>query len=152
MHIAVSGVRKAKTIGNKTSAGEFHIVKLKVCSDAHVATLGLAAVDAHVVDAGRHLYDRDLEAEANLSSEPSFERRISAESFEKEIVFDLPSDIQNPRLAFARAMGWITPTTRSSSMMETAFFNEVISNLRKAVRTFAPATDPGLSVGGSILI
>lgn len=99
MHTAVTDVRRVKTIGNKTANGEFYIVKVKVFSNAKQATLGLAAVDAHVVDADMQTYARETQAEALLPSQPDFERRISpTENFEKEIVFDLPAQVRNPRL------------------------------------------------------
>jgi len=99
MHTAVTDVQRTKTIGNKTADGEFYIVKVKVFSDAKQATLGLSAVDAHVVDADAQTYARDTQAEKLLPSQPEFEQRISpTETFEKEIVFDLPVEIKNPRL------------------------------------------------------
>jgi len=106
MHTAVTAVRTAKTIGNKTANGEFYIVKVKVFSDAKAATLGLLTVDAHVVDATGQKYDRDTVAESNLSPQPDFEKQISpVESFEKEIVFDLPETISNPRLDMREGYG-----------------------------------------------
>jgi len=106
MHTAVTNVRRTTTIGNKTANGEFYIVKVKVFSDAKAATLGLATVDAHVVDHAGHRYDRDTAAEANLPSQPDFEKPISpVENFEKEIVFDVPIDIRNPRLDVREGYG-----------------------------------------------
>ena len=99
MHTAVTVVRRVKTIGNKTADGEFYIAKVKVVSNAKQATLGLAAVDAHVVDADMQTYSRETQAETLLPSQPDFEQRISpAENFEKEIVFDLPAQVRDPRL------------------------------------------------------
>ena len=98
MHTAVTNVRTAKRIGNKTAAGEFYIVTVKVFSNAKRATLGLDAVDAHVVDADGQTYARDTRAETQ-SAHTDFERVISpVESFEKDIVFDLPRDVDEPRL------------------------------------------------------
>ncbi|HUR98313.1 MAG TPA: hypothetical protein VMZ26_09650 [Pyrinomonadaceae bacterium] len=106
MHTAVTDVRKTRTIGNKTATGEFYIMKVKVYSDARAATLGLITVDAHVVDAERRTYDRDMDAEAQLTPQPDFEKPIAlVESFEKEIVFDLPKEIQNPRLDLREGYG-----------------------------------------------
>lgn len=99
MHTAVTDVRKTKTIGDKTANGEFYIVKVKVFSDAKKATLGLLTVDAKVIDNQKREFQRDAAAEANLGEQPPFDKQISpVESFEKEIVFDLPADTQNPRL------------------------------------------------------
>lgn len=106
MHTAVSGVRTAKTIGNINANGEFYIVKVKVFSNAKAATLGLITVDAHVVDASSRTYIRDERAEEQLGNQPSFDQKISpVESFEKEIVFDLSVDVQNPRLDISEGYG-----------------------------------------------
>lgn len=99
MHTAVSQVRKTRSIGDKTADGEFYIVTVKVFSNAKQASLGLASVEAKVADEDRREYWRDAEAEQKLETQPPFDRRISpVESFEKQIVFDLPSDVKNPRL------------------------------------------------------
>ncbi|MEO8574593.1 MAG: hypothetical protein ABI481_11535 [Pyrinomonadaceae bacterium] len=106
MHTAVATVRKTKTIGNQTAKGDFYIVKVKVFSDARAATLGLLTVDAHVVEASGRTYDRDMTAETNLPPQPDFEKPISpVESFEKEIVFDLPDEVKNPRLDIREGYG-----------------------------------------------
>jgi hypothetical protein len=106
MHTAVTGVRTAKTIGDKTANGEFRIVKVKVFSDAGRATLALNTVDAKILDDQKREYQRDLAAEASLGEQPSFEKKISpSESFEKEIVFDLPADAANPRLDLHEGYG-----------------------------------------------
>ncbi len=106
MHAAVTGVRTAKTIGDRTANGEFYIVKVKVFSDAKQASLGLHTVDAKVLDDQKHVFERDLAAEANLGEQPPFDRKISpVESFEKEIVFDLPADVANPRLDLREGFG-----------------------------------------------
>ena len=106
MHTAVSDVRKTKTIGDKTANGEFYIVKVKVFSDAKQATLGLISVNAKVVDAQKRQYERDFEAEKKLDAQPPFDRQISpVESFEKEIVFDLPTNVNNPRLDIKEGFG-----------------------------------------------
>ena len=106
MHTAVTDVRKAKTLGDKTAKGEFYIVKVKVFSDAKQATLGLITVDAHVLDEQKREFQRDTEAEARLGEQPPFEKQISpVEKFEKEIVFDLPADVKNPRLDIREGYG-----------------------------------------------
>jgi hypothetical protein len=106
MHTAVTGVRTTKSIGNKNAQGEFYIVTVKVTSDAKAATLGLLTVDAHVVDSAGHEYYRDTMAESNLGTQPDFETKISpTESFEKQIVFDLPSSVDNPRLDIREGYG-----------------------------------------------
>ncbi len=106
MHTSVEGVRTAKTIGDRTADGEFYIVKVKVFSDARQATLNLITVDAKVLDDQKRLYHRDLDAEANLGEQPPFEKKLSpSESFEKEVVFDLPADVNTPRLDLREGYG-----------------------------------------------
>ncbi len=106
MHTAVTGVRTAKTLGDKTANGEFYIVKVKIFSDAKQAKLGLITVDAHVVDDAKQTYTRDIEAEGQLPPQPPFDQRITPEeSFEKEIVFDLPMDVRTPRLDIREGYG-----------------------------------------------
>ena len=106
MHAAVTEIRRTKTLGDKTADGEFYIVKVKVSSDAKRATLGLLTVEAKVVDDENREFSRDAEAETGLGEQPPFERRVSpAENFEKEIVFDLPTDATNPRLDIREGYG-----------------------------------------------
>jgi hypothetical protein len=106
MHTAVTAVQKTKTLGNKTANGEFYIVSVKVFSNARRATLGLLTVDAHVVDASGETYARDMQAESQLPPQPDFERQITpGETFEKQIVFDLPGGVQNPRLDLREGYG-----------------------------------------------
>jgi hypothetical protein len=106
LHTAITDVRKTKTIGDKTANGEFYIVKVKVFSDAKQATMGLLTVDARVIDNQKREFQRDTAAEANLGEQPPFDKRITpVESFEKEIVFDLPADAQNPRLDIREGYG-----------------------------------------------
>ncbi|HEX6125656.1 MAG TPA: hypothetical protein VFZ23_09840 [Pyrinomonadaceae bacterium] len=96
MHTAVTGVRKTKTIGNKNASGEFYIVRVKVFSDAKRATLGFGGLKLHVVDDEGKQYPHVPEVE---KPEPWFTRPVPArESFEREVVFDLPVDVKNPRL------------------------------------------------------
>jgi len=99
MHTAVTGVRRTKTIKDVLAKGEFYIVKVKVFSNAKRKTLGFHTVDAHVVDAGGREYSRDIDVEKQLPPQPEFDQKISpVESYEKELVFDLPLDAKNPRL------------------------------------------------------
>lgn len=106
LHAAVTDVRKTKTLGDKTAKGDFYIVKVKVSSDAKRAALGLITVDTRVMDDRNRQFNRNVAAEAELGDQPEFERKISpVESFEKEIVFDLPSEIENPRLDIREGYG-----------------------------------------------
>jgi len=99
LHTAVSEVRRTKTIGERQANGEFYIVKVKVFSDAKRESLRLIGTDAKVVDEQNREFRRDTEAENLLGEQPPFEKQIApAESFTKEIVFDVPADARNPRL------------------------------------------------------
>ena len=96
MHAAVTDVRKARSIGNKTANGEFYIVTVKVFSNAKKATLGFGGLKMHVTDADGRVYPHSPEVE---SPEPWFTRPVPAGgSFEREVVFDLPADVRDPRL------------------------------------------------------
>src|SRR5215213_11044 len=106
MHTAVAEVRKTKTLGDKTANGEFYIVKVKVFSDAKRAPLQLNGTEAKVVDDQKREFARDTEAEKFLGEQPEFDKRIApAESFTKEIVFDVPADAKNPRLDLSNGYG-----------------------------------------------
>lgn len=103
LHASVAGVRKTKTLGDKTANGEFYIVKVKVFSDARRAALGLDAPELYVVDDSGARHER---VEAVENPAPPFERKIPAGAgFESEIVFDLPRDVKNPRLDVAEGNG-----------------------------------------------
>jgi hypothetical protein len=106
LHAAVSEVRKTKRLGERTANGEFYIVKVRVSSDAKRATLGLLTVDAQIIDNQNRRFERDLQAETQLGEQQPFERRIlPVKSFEKQIVFDLPNDAENPRLDIREGYG-----------------------------------------------
>ncbi|MEP6904419.1 MAG: DUF4352 domain-containing protein [Actinomycetota bacterium] len=99
LHTSVVDVRKATTLGNRTANGEFYIVKVKVFSDAKREPLRLIATEAKVVDEQKRTFERDTEAEKFLGEQPEFEKTIApTETFTKEIVFDIPTDVKNPRL------------------------------------------------------
>lgn len=103
LHTSVSDVRKTKTIGDKTAQGEFYIVKIKVFSDAKRAELGLHSPQLYVIDENGRRYSRFEEAE---NPAPPFDQKVPADgSFEKEIVFDLPTDVKKPRLDVAEGIG-----------------------------------------------
>src|SRR5439155_3188958 len=106
MHTAVTAVRRAKTLGNVTAKGEFYVIQVKIFSNARRATLALHSVDAHVIDADGRTYSRDIDSESQLDPQPDFEQKVSpAQSFDKEIVFDLPVDVKTPRLDIREGYG-----------------------------------------------
>ncbi|MFN0141819.1 MAG: hypothetical protein ACKVQW_17225 [Pyrinomonadaceae bacterium] len=96
MHTAVTGVRKTKTIGDRTANGEFHVVTVKVSSSAKAATLSLGGLKLIVVDDDGKYYPRAVEVE---NPRPVFTQPVMAgASFEQDVVFDLPTDVKNPRI------------------------------------------------------
>lgn len=139
MHTAVAGVRTAKTLGDRTANGQFYIVKVEVSSNAVKATLGLTDLGANVIDAAGHHHHRDREAEAQLPPQPAFEKLIGPEeSFEKEIVFDLPADVQNPRLDLREGFG-------IDHMLETVLVGDEDSVLHK--RTYFKLSEQNETAG-----
>jgi hypothetical protein len=103
MQTAVTDVRKTKNFGGRTANGEFYVVRIKVSSDAKKMPLNLLTPDFEVVDAGGDRYQRlaDLEKPA-----PDWQQKVPAGgSFEKEIVFDLPPNVVNPRLDIREGYG-----------------------------------------------
>lgn len=106
MHTAVTGVRKTKTIGDRTATGEFYVVDVKVFSDAVRARLNLLTPELAVVDGAGVRYARDLAAEDKLGSQPPFDLTIGPEEeFVRAIVFDLPAGIDSPRLDIREGYG-----------------------------------------------
>lgn len=103
MHASVTGVRRTKIIADRAANGEFYVVKVKVFSDAKRAEIGLLNPQFYVVDADGNRYRR---VEADENPVPAFDRKVPAGgSFEKEVVFDLPADVKNPRLDVAEGIG-----------------------------------------------
>lgn len=103
MHAAVSNVKKTKTYKDAVADGEFYVVKVKVSSDAKRATLNLITPQFHVTDDAGKIYEP---VENPVIPRPPFDDKVSAgESFEKEIVFDLPPDVENPRLDIKEGYG-----------------------------------------------
>lgn len=103
LHTAVANVRRTKTSGNKTAVGEFYVVRVRIFNDARRAAIGLHAPQFQVVDAENRKYERIVELE---NPEPPFDRKVPAGGmFEKEIVFDLPENVVNPRLDIAEGIG-----------------------------------------------
>jgi len=102
LHTAVTGVRTSKEIGGLAADGLFCIVNIKVFSDARNPNIvfRLTTPDASVVDSSGNRYYRDEQAESRLPSagiDLGGDIR-SHDTIEKEIVFDLPQGVPNPRL------------------------------------------------------
>jgi len=103
LHTEVVNVRKTKTLNARTASGEFYTVKIKISSDARRAELALHNPQFEVVDANNRRFKPI--GDLTVSGNP-FERKVPAGSaFEDEIIFDLPIDIQSPRLDIAEGIG-----------------------------------------------
>lgn len=102
MHTTVTGIRTAKNIGDSVANGLFYIVNVKVYSDARNPDIKLRLItpDAVVLDGNGTKYSRNEHAESRLPTagvDLGAEIR-SSDTIEKEIVFDLPVDVVDPRL------------------------------------------------------
>ena len=103
LHTAVTDVRKTKNFGNAVADGEFYVIKIKVFSDAKQAALNLTTPRFHVIDESGKSY---IQVENPVIPRPPFDEKLPAGgSFEREIVFDLPVDVKNPRLDVAEGFG-----------------------------------------------
>jgi hypothetical protein len=122
-HLAasVTNVQRVKTLGQmpeqKTAAGIFYIVTVRIRSDAVGATLSLDHPAALVVDARGQQYRRALAAEALFEAAQGravpFEQELGpgGDSFTKDLVFDLPADVEEPALLLSKG-GRLEPHRR----------------------------------------
>lgn len=109
MHTMVTAIRTAKSIGDRTAGGMFYIVNVKVFSDARNPNIAFRLItpDAAVVASNGNRYVRDEQAESRLptgSVDLGSDIR-SRDTIEKEIVFDLPKGVPNPRLDIREGYG-----------------------------------------------
>ena len=103
LHTSVSNLRIAKQFGDKTANGIFYIVKVKIFSDARRAELGLHNPQFEVVDEQKRTFEP---VEFSIFFGNSFEQKVPpGGSFEGEVIFDLPTDVMNPRLDIAEGIG-----------------------------------------------
>jgi hypothetical protein len=109
MHTMVTNVRTSTTIGDQTASGLFYIVNVKVFSDARNPGIAMRLItpDAVVIDGNGNRYTRNTVAESSLPSAPiDLGSDIhSRDTLEKEIVFDLPRSVQEPRLDIREGYG-----------------------------------------------
>ena len=114
LHAAVTGVMRAKAIGNKTAVGEFYIVRVKVFSDARNPSVAFRLLQpkARIVMADGTKLERDLDAEALL---PTADVELGADikgrqTIEKDIVFDVDQPSPDLKLLITEGYGidkWI---------------------------------------------
>ena len=109
LHTELTGVRTAREIDGLTAKGLFYIANVKVFSNARnpKITFRLITPDASVIDGNGDRYVRDKPAESRLPSagiDLGADIR-SRDTIEKEIVFDLPQGVPNPRLDIREGYG-----------------------------------------------
>jgi len=109
IHTVVTGVRTAKQIGDKTAAGEFYIVKIKVFSDAKNPNIAFRLLEpkADVTDNKGLNYPRIAEAENLL---PTGGVQLGqdirgSQTIEKEIVFDVTEPSASLKLLITEGYG-----------------------------------------------
>ena len=109
MHTVVESVRTAKQIGDKTAAGEFYIVKVKVFSDAKNPNIPFRLLEpkAEATDSNRHQYTRDHSAEDQLpTAQVQLGQDIKgSQTVEKEIVFDITDKAEGLKLLITEGYG-----------------------------------------------
>lgn len=103
MAMAVDSVVRTPSLGEVRARGEFYVVALRVSSDAIRATLQLGNPEFQVLDASGRRHGRSADGEQALSkltgAAPALVQPVApGGSYHTEVVFDLPADIQNPRL------------------------------------------------------
>lgn len=109
MHAQVTSVRTARQIGDRTANGTFYIIGLRVFSDAKNPNIAFRLIEPRAlieVDDTTAI-SRDLAAEALL---PSAAVDLGGEikgrqAIDKEIVFDIPPTVADPKLQIAEGYG-----------------------------------------------
>ncbi|MFL6373551.1 MAG: hypothetical protein ACJ73D_02680 [Pyrinomonadaceae bacterium] len=109
MHTEVTSVRTAKTVGDRQAQGTFYIVGVRVFTDARNPNIAFRLLEpnAKVIVTDDSVIGRDLAAEAAL---PTAAVDLGADikgrqTNDKEIVFDVPDDLINPKLHIAEGYG-----------------------------------------------
>lgn len=108
--IAVEGVDQLSSIGSTRANGVFHVVQIRVSSDAVRATLQLGRPTFRVIDREGNSFPRDEAAERTLAldsgdSLPLVRPVAAGESYDVRVVFDLPEGVKEPRLHVKDAAG-----------------------------------------------
>jgi hypothetical protein len=103
LHASVVNVQKVKSLGalpdQRVAQGVYYVVTVRISSDARRATLKPHRLAATVVDSLGNVYERSSEGEKALDRTIPFEQPVGPGGFyTKDIVFDLPSNVQTPRL------------------------------------------------------
>lgn len=107
--IAVSRVEVLDSLGTLRPDGRFHVVTLRIGSDARAAHMRLTAPRLAVTDAAARCLHRSTAGEAALARirgpQPALTDELGpGASYQTTVVFDIPPDAQDPRLAVTQ--GW----------------------------------------------
>jgi len=109
MHAEVTSVRTAKQIGGLTADGTFYVVGVRVFSDAKNPNIAFRLIEprALIEVNDTKAIKRDLAAEALL---PTADVDLGGEikgsqTIDKEIVFDVPVTLADPKLSMAEGYG-----------------------------------------------
>lgn len=109
LHTSVTGVRNAKTIGDRTANGTFYVATVKVFSDAKDPSVNLHLIEpkARVVGPTGAYIERDAAAESQLpTASVKLDQDIdNKQTIEKELVFDIPTDAPSPKLLITEGYG-----------------------------------------------
>jgi hypothetical protein len=101
--VAVEGVEQRAMISDIRANGTFYVVRLRVSSDARRATLRLGRPTFRILDSEGNRYSRAESAERALASGsgsrlPMVRPVPAGESYTVSVVFDLPREVEEPRL------------------------------------------------------
>ena len=107
--IAVTGVEILGSLGGVRPEGRFHVIALRIRSDAIVARMRLHDPRLTVTDAAGRRFDRSARGEAALAAargplRPLTDEVGPGESYATAVVFDIPADAREPRLGATQ--GW----------------------------------------------
>ncbi len=109
MHSSVTHMRTERAIGDRVAKGMFYVVSIKVFSDAKNPNIALHLIEpkARVVLPNGEKVERDEAAEAKLpTANVRLDRDIHKnDTIEKEIVFDLPTVADDPKLLITEGYG-----------------------------------------------
>lgn len=109
LHTEITGVRTAKTIGDKTARGTFFIAKVKVFSDAKNPNIKMRLLEpnAELKDESGKVFIRNTEVEKLLpTAQLQLNQDIKGrETIEKEIVFDVAEPAKDLKLSITEGYG-----------------------------------------------
>ena len=109
MHAEVTSVQTANRIGDRTAQGTFYIVGVRVFSDAKNPGIAFRLIEPRaLIEVDDHTaITRDLDSEALL---PTAAVDLGGDikgrqTIDKEIVFDVPATLPDPRMQIAEGYG-----------------------------------------------